>query len=86
MSSCGRLMPQNPNAPTGGHVGCMTIAITGVPDNATHPDVIRMTDRVIIPHWLDTVDWSQQGKNLYHRDNLTPRQLAQAPSHLSALK
>jgi len=72
-------MPQQDGAKPGYRNGCMTIAVTGLPDDATHRDAKRVVESVMMPAWLDKVDASQAGKNLYLADNLTPNQIAAAP-------
>lgn len=75
LASGGNLMPQQ----SGYRDGCMTIAVTGLPDDATHRDAKRVAESVMMPAWLDNVDASQAGKNLYRLENLTEAQLAAAP-------
>lgn len=79
LASGGNLSPQQDGATPGYRNGCMTISVTGLPDNATHSDAIRIVSSVMLPAWLDNVDASQAGKNLYRAENLTPGQLATAP-------
>ena len=79
LASGGTLMPQQDGATPGYRNGCMTIAVTGLPDNATHADAKRIAENVMLPGWLYTVDASQDGKNLYRAENLTPDQLVAAP-------
>jgi len=79
LASCGNLMPQQDGAKPGYRNGCMTIAVTGLPDTATHSDAKRVVENVMMPSWLDNVGASQAGKNLYRAENLTPDQLAAAP-------
>ena len=79
LASGGHLMPQQDGAKPGYRNGCMTIAVTGLPDNATHTDAKRVAENVMMPAWLDNVDASQAGKNLYRAENLTEAQLATAP-------
>lgn len=79
LASGGNLMPQQDGAKPGYRNGCMTIAVTGLPDDATHRDAKRVAESVMTPAWLDNVDASQAGKNLYRSGNLTEAQLAAAP-------
>lgn len=79
LASGGNLMPQQDWAKPGYRNGCMTIAVTGLPDNATHRDAKRIAESVMMPAWLYNVDASQAGKNLYRAENLTPEQLSAAP-------
>ena len=72
-------MPQQDGAKLGYHNGCMTIAVTGLPDDATHRDAKLIADSVMMPAWLDNVDAKQAVKNLYRAENLTDAQLAAAP-------
>ena len=72
-------MPQQDGAKPGYSNGCMTIAVSGLPDNATHADAKRIAESIITPSWLDNVDASQAGMNLYRPENLTTDQLAAAP-------
>lgn len=79
LASQGNLMPQQDGAKAGYLNGCMTIAVTGLPDNATHADAKRIAEGTMMPSWLNNVDASQRGKNLYRAENLTPEQYASAP-------
>jgi hypothetical protein len=79
LASGGHLMPQQDGAKPGYRNGCMTIAVTGLPDNDTHRDAKRIAESVMMPAWLDNVDASQTGKNLYRAENLTATQFAAAP-------
>ena len=79
LASGGNLMPQQDGAKVGYRNGCMTIAVTGLPDDATHRDAKRVAENVMMPSWLDNVDASQRGMNLYRAENLTQDQLATAP-------
>jgi len=79
LASGGNLMPQQDGAKPGYRNGCMTIAVTGLPDDATHLDAKRIASSVIMPAWLDNVDASQGGKNLYRAENLTADQFVSAP-------
>jgi len=79
LASGGNLMPQQDGAKPGYRNGCMTIAVNGLPDNATHADAKFVVENVMMPYWIDTVDASQRGKNLYRAENLTTDQLAAAP-------
>lgn len=79
LASGGNLLPQQDGAKPGYRNGCMTIAVTGLPDNATHRDAKRVAENVMMPSWLDNVDASQAGKNLYRAENLTKTQLTAAP-------
>ena len=74
LASGGNLMPQQSGAKPGYRNGCMTIAVTGLPADATHSDAKRVAESVIMPAWLDNVDASQSGKNLYRPENLTEQQ------------
>jgi len=80
-ASCGNLMPQQDGAKLGYRNGCMTIAVTGLPDNASFHDAKRVVDCVIMPGWLESVDASQVGKNLYHLGNLNAEQIATVPDY-----
>ena len=79
LASGGNLMPQNPQAKPGYRNGCMTIAVTGLADDATVADAKRVAENVMMPSWLDNVGASQAGKNLYRAENLTEAQIATAP-------
>lgn len=80
LASGGNLMPQQDGAKPGYRNGCMTIAITGLPDDATHKDAILIANSGVgMPSWMDTMDASQAGKNLYRIENLTAAQIASAP-------
>jgi hypothetical protein len=79
LASGGHLMPQQDGAKPGYRNGCATIAVTGLPDNATHCDAMRTLNSAMVPHWLYTVDASQANKNLYRAENLKPDQIADAP-------
>lgn len=79
LASGGNLMPQQAGAKPGYLDGCMTIAVTGLLDDATHADAMRVAENVMMPSWLYNVDASQAGKNLYRAENLTENQLATAP-------
>ena len=79
LASGGRLIPQQDKATPGYRNGCMTIAVTGLPDNATHTDAKRVAENVMMPSWLDNLDASQSGLNLYRLENLTESQLTAAP-------
>jgi hypothetical protein len=80
LASGGNLMPQQAMATPGYRNGCMTIAITGLPDDATHKDAIRIANSGVgMPSWMDTMDASQAGVNLYRAENITENQLAAAP-------
>jgi hypothetical protein len=74
LTSGGDLMPQQDGAKLGYHNGCMTIAVTGLPGDATLQDAKRIAESVMLPAWLDNVDASQEGKNLYRTENLTEAQ------------
>lgn len=74
LASGGALMPQQSGAKPGYRNGCMTIAVTGLPADATHSDAKRVAESVIMPAWLDNVDAAQAGKNLYRPENLTEQQ------------
>lgn len=81
LASGGNLLPQQEGARPGYRNGCMTIAITGLPDDATHKDAIRIANSGVgMPSWMDTMDASQAAKNLYRAENLTEAQLAVAPA------
>jgi len=80
IQSQGNLMPQQDAAKTGYRNNCMTIAVTGLPDNALHHDAKIVAEGVFMPDWLESVDASQVGKNLFHLENLTAEQLATAPA------
>jgi hypothetical protein len=79
LASGGTLMPQQDGAAPGYRNGCVTIAVTGLADNATHRDAMRILNSAMVPHWLYTVDASQANKNLYRAENLKPDQIADAP-------
>jgi hypothetical protein len=79
LASGGNLMPQHPQAKLGYHNGCMTIAVTGLSDDATTQDAKRIAESCMMPPWLHTVDAAQAGKNLHRPENLTKSQLATAP-------
>ena len=79
LASGGNLMPQQDGTKPGYRNGCMTIAVTGLPDDATHRDAKRVAESVMMPAWLDNVDALQARKNLYLAENLTEAQLAVAP-------
>lgn len=79
LASGGNFMPQQAGAKPGYRNGCMTIAVTGLPDDATHTDAKRVAESVMMPAWLDNVDAAQREKNLYRAENLTENQLAAAP-------
>ena len=79
LASGGNLMSQQDQAKPGYRNGCMTIAVTGLPDDAMHKDAKQVAESVMMPAWLDNVDASQAGKNLYRAENLAENQIAAAP-------
>jgi len=80
LQSQGRLSAAHPGAEPGQQRGgAIVIAVTGLPDDATIRDAIAVCENVMMPAWVNVVDASQRGKNLYRAENLTDEQLAAAP-------